>query len=181
VDRIETARLDLVAATVLLLDAELESRARLTELLQADVPEGWPPGEYDRAAIEFFRARLAERPDAAGWYCWYAVRRGDAGEPAVVVGTGGYFGPPDATGQVGVGYSIQPEFAGRGYATEMVRALVARAFATPGVRRVIARARPENRPSITVLERCGFVLSGPGPEPETVEYSASRPKEAQPR
>ena len=50
---LETERLRLAAATLDHLHAELESPKALGHLLHARVPEGWPPGEYDRTAIEF--------------------------------------------------------------------------------------------------------------------------------
>lgn len=170
-----TERLDLVAATLAHLEAELESPRRLEAMLGAQAPEGWPPGEYDRPAIEFFRDRLAENPAAEGWYGWYAIERAAGGEPNVLVGAGGYFGPPGADGVVEVGYSILPDFRGKGYATEIVRALVARAFETPGIARVIAHAFPSNAGSIKVLERAGFSAAGPGREPGTVLFVLDRP------
>jgi len=172
---IRTERLDLLAAAIDHLDAELESPSQLAALLGARVPEGWPPGEYDRTAIEFFRARLAENPEAAGWYGWYAVERAGEGRLATLLGAGGYYGPPSADGTVEVGYSILPGFQGRGFATELVRALVARAFATAGVTRVIAHTFPGNAGSVKALERSGFVLVGPDREPGTVQYAQSRP------
>ena len=162
---IASPRLELVPATVVLLDAELESPSTLALLLDAQVPGGWPPGEYDRPAIEFFRARLAENPDAAGWYGWYALLRAPGGQARIVIGAGGFCGPPDADGLVEIGYSIVPAFEKRGLATELVRALVSHAFETGRVRTIIAHTRPENAGSAKVLERCGFTLAGPGREP----------------
>jgi len=43
--KISTARIDLVAQTLPLVDAELQSNARLGLFLGARVPDGWPPGE----------------------------------------------------------------------------------------------------------------------------------------
>jgi RimJ/RimL family protein N-acetyltransferase len=172
---ISTSRLDLVATSTAHLDAELESTDRLARMLDAIVPPGWPPGEYDRPAIEFFRGRLEEDPDAVGWYTWYAVRRRPAGETAVVVGAGGYFGPPGPDGVVEVGYSIVESFRAQGFASELVEGLVARAFATPGVVRVVAVTYPENVGSVRVLERCGFTLDGPGREPNSSMFARTRP------
>jgi ribosomal-protein-alanine N-acetyltransferase len=172
--RIRTERLDLFAATLAHVEAELESPNRVGELLGAEVPASWPPGEYDRSAMEFFRARLSESPDAAGWYGWYAVLRPGPGEAAVVIGAGGYLGPPSPEGVVEVGYSIAPEYRARAFATELVQALVAHAFSDGRVVRVIAHTSAANAGSIKVLERCGFVLAGEGGEPETREYETQR-------
>jgi len=172
---IRTERLDLIAAALVHIEAELESPQRLAGLLNARVPEGWPPGEYDRPAIEFFRNCLIENPGAEGWYGWYAIERPTGGGQATLLGAGGYFGPPDADGVVEIGYSILPAFGGRGFATELVRALVARAFSTGGIRRVIAHTHPGNVGSVKVLERSGFVPAGPGREPGTVRFIRTLP------
>lgn len=171
---LQTDRLTLVAATLAHLEAELISPFELGRLLQAEVPEGWPPGEYDRAATEFFRARLLENPAAEGWLAWYAIHRPTPDRPLVVVGSGGYFGPPGPEGTVEIGYSMIPEFRGMGFATELVQALLRRAFSTQGIAQVIAHTHPGNLGSITVLERCGFSLVGPGAEPGTVRYIRPR-------
>lgn len=147
-------RLDLIATTPAHLEDELAGAANLGAMLDAEVPASWPPGEYDRDAMAFFRDRLVEGGEAAaGWYGWYAIDRSAA--PAQLVGAGGYFGPP-ADGRVEIGYSIAPEFHRRGYATELVEALVARAFAIDGLDTVIAHTTRANPASIGVLKKCGF-------------------------
>jgi RimJ/RimL family protein N-acetyltransferase len=156
VPRINAPRLELRPATLELLEAELISPARLGELLEAVVPEGWPPGEYDREAIRLFRDALAANPDLSGWYGWYALALG--GERNVLVGAGGFFGPPDRDGQIEIGYSVVKEAGGQGYATEMVRALAGHAFGTGRVRQILARTTAPNIGSIRVLERSGFSL-----------------------
>jgi len=165
-----SSRLDLIPATLECIEAELEAPAHLGRLLSVEVPASWPPGEYDRAAILFLRDRLVESPEAIGWYGWYAIQRGASGRPGILVGAGGFFGPPASDGVVELGYSIVPEFQARGLATEMVRALVAFALGNPGVKRVIAHTIPANAASIRVLERCGFRPGGPGRKPGTVRY-----------
>ncbi|MEO8103180.1 MAG: GNAT family N-acetyltransferase [Betaproteobacteria bacterium] len=167
---LRTERLNLVAAGLTQLDAELESTAALGRVLAAEIPSGWPPGEYDRGAVEFFRSQLAVNPQAVGWYAWYAVLRGDAARPAILAGAGGFFGAPDSNGVAEIGYSIVPEFRVRGLATELVAALVVFALDAPGMRLVVAHTKPENVGSIRVLERCGFRVVGPGDEPGTVCY-----------
>jgi RimJ/RimL family protein N-acetyltransferase len=150
-------RLDLIAATLDHVLAELESSASLAALLRAEVGSDWPPGEYDRGAQEFFRDRLQEGgEEVVGWYGWYAIRRATSELPAVAVAAGGYFGPPDENGDVEIGYSVVPSYRKQGYATEIVEALVHTAFTDSRVRRIIARTGTENQASKTVLERAGF-------------------------
>ena len=175
VDGIATSRLDLLPATVPRLEAELESDARLGLLLDAQVPYGWPPGEYDGPAIRYFLERLIENPDAVGWYGWYALLRSSAGGSRILVGAGGFFGPPNAEGLVEIGYSVLPAFEGRGFATELVRALVEHAFSDRRVRRIVAHTTKENIGSIKVLQRAGFTFAGTDQETGTVEYARQSP------
>jgi RimJ/RimL family protein N-acetyltransferase len=157
--RLETRQLTLVAATPALLDAELESPAHLAALLKAQVEPGWPPGEYDRAAQEFFRRQM-EKDGTAGWLVWYAIRRGTPEYPAVLVGAGGYGGPPDRDGGVEIGFSVLPGWQKRGYATEMARALIENAFSESKVEQVVAHTTEDNTASRRVLEKSGFVMTG---------------------
>jgi [ribosomal protein S5]-alanine N-acetyltransferase len=169
-ETIKTERLDLVASTASTLEAELESNRKLAGLLDAEVPDGWPPGEYDTHAIRFFLDLLQKNPDAAGWFGWYALLRVGINGRRVLVGAGGYFGPPGAEGVIEIGYSIVPAFERRGLATEMVGALVRNGFAHPGVKRIIAHTTPANAGSLKVLEKTGFVYAGPGRDDGTVQY-----------
>ena len=75
----------------------------------------------------------------------------------LAVGTIGFFGPPDDTGTVMIGYGLVPSARGRGYATEALRALVAYAFAQPSVRVLTADPLHDNTASHRVLEKAGFV------------------------
>jgi hypothetical protein len=53
---LESRRLTLIASTLVHLRTELESPEQLASLLNAVVSPEWPTGEYDRDAMEFFRA-----------------------------------------------------------------------------------------------------------------------------
>jgi RimJ/RimL family protein N-acetyltransferase len=162
-NRLQSDRLTLIAATLEHVRTELESPGQLATLLDAVVSTDWPTGEYDRDAMEFFRARFEEGgPAVEGWYGWYAVREADAEGPRALVGAGGYFGPPDAEGSVEIGYSILPGWQRRGYASELARMLVERAFTFANIERVIAHTTEANPASITVLLRCGFQAEGAG-------------------
>jgi RimJ/RimL family protein N-acetyltransferase len=171
-----TPRLDLVAATLEHLSAELESPARLAALLGAEVEAGWPPGEYDRDAQVFFRDALAAGGDeAVGWFGWYAVRRADAGRRAVVVGAGGFLGPPNDDGEVEIGFSVVDSWRGHGYASEMAAALVSIALADRRVARIVAHTTEANTASCGVLRRAGLQRVGAGPEPGSVRFELVRP------
>ncbi|MFD1543018.1 GNAT family N-acetyltransferase [Nonomuraea guangzhouensis] len=60
-------------------------------------------------------------------------------------------------GQGMIGYSLMPEFRGRGFMTRAVRLLVDWAFANTPLHRIVAGTDLGNQPSQQVLERAGFV------------------------
>ncbi len=154
-------RLDLIPASLEHVCAELEGPEGLADLLGVHVEPGWPPGDYDRNAQEFFRDLLKEGGNGlAGWLVWYGVLRGNASRPSMLVGAGGYFGPPEDDGTVEIGFSIMPSRRNSGYATELAVMLVSNAFRDPRVKRVIAHTVPGNLASANVLSRCGFSFEG---------------------
>lgn len=59
-------------------------------------------------------------------------------------------------GEAVLGYSLLPEYRGRGMATRAVRLLVDWAFAHSPLRRIVAGTNPANTASHRVLERTGF-------------------------
>lgn len=171
---IRTKRLKLVAATLTDVLAELSGREALASHLSVDVPLSWPPGEYDREAIEFFKYKLeAAAPEDHGWYNWYVMSISNAGRYSLVAGAG-FFGPLSSDGVVEIGYSVVPEARGQGYATEIVQALVEHAFENPAVRLVIAQTHEHNAASSSVLLRCGFRLVGPAAADGNILYEQPR-------
>ena len=59
-----------------------------------------------------------------------------------------------------LGYVLQPDHWGRGYATEAVRALLDLAFGPLGLHRVEATCDPDNAASARVLAKSGLTLEG---------------------
>lgn len=58
--------------------------------------------------------------------------------------------------QVEIGYTLSPEYQGKGYATEAVRAVIAYLFSELGKHRVSASVDPDNKKSVKLLEKLGF-------------------------
>jgi RimJ/RimL family protein N-acetyltransferase len=169
---IETLRLKLVSMTLEHVRTELEESSRLGALLGARIPEGWPPGEYDRDAMEFFRSRLeSDARRYGGWLAWYVMTR--AATPTLVAGAG-YMGPPEDE-TVEIGYSVVAEARGAGFATEIVEALVRHAFESDAVQRVVAETIATNAASQRVLERNGFKRTGVGRDADHVRFEKLRP------
>lgn len=160
---IETTRLKLIPATVALARAEIGDRGEFARLLGASVPDNWPP-ESAADALPLFLGWLEAAPDRVGWFGWYALAAGEGAAAPVLVAGGGFKGPPQ-DGTAEIGYSVLPQFQGRGYATEMVGGLVRWALDQPGVARVVAETEWANPASVRVLSKAGFAPAGPAPEP----------------
>lgn len=97
-------------------------------------------------------ADIAADPRAADW-----IARAAIAEPSgVIVGHGGFHGPPDADGVVEVAYTVAPEHRRRGYARAMLAELLRRADADPAVTAVRASIRPDNIGSKKVIAGFGF-------------------------
>ena len=82
-----------------------------------------------------------------------------------VVGSAGFKGPP-VDGVVEIAYGLNPEYQGKGYATEAAEALTAYAFESGKVRVVRAHTLPELNASGRVLTKCGFRHIGEVIDPE---------------
>ena len=171
---ITTPRLDLIPATVGLVQAELRGPEELGWRLVAEVPESWPPELYGRAAAEYTIARLGEGSEQTGWWLHYIVLKSTQSSRRTLIGTCGFKGPPTDDGTVEIGYGVLPEFRRQGYAAETAQGLIAHAFAHPEVTRVIAETFPDLFPSIGVLRKIGFSDVGEGSEPGVVRYELRR-------
>ena len=78
----------------------------------------------------------------------------------LAVGLMGIKDGPDEHGDLEIGYGLNPECWGEGYATEALQALLPYWQASPGVRHVTAETSVSNVASGRVLEKCGFVQVG---------------------
>jgi [ribosomal protein S5]-alanine N-acetyltransferase len=169
---IVTDRLTLAPATVELTRAALDGPEALGAALGASVPPTWPPEYMDAPAFEFTLRRLFEDPANAGWWLYFVLLRG--GSTPLLIGSSGYKGPPSEDGTVEIGYGIVSDQRRRGFASETVQGLLARAFALPAVHRVIAETLPELTPSIGVLRKSGFRFIGEGSEPRVIRFELPR-------
>jgi RimJ/RimL family protein N-acetyltransferase len=174
---IVTERLELVPATPELTRAALESEAALATGLGVFVPATWPPEFLDPPSLEFILERLAEGPQQAGWWLHFVIL-GQGPTGRTLIGSAGYKGPPTPDGTVEVGYGIVRDYQRQGYASEAVRGLLEHAFEVPAVQRVIAETLPELVPSIGVLRKRGFRLTGDGSEPGVIRFELTRAEHA---
>lgn len=169
---VESSRLVLVAANADLVRSDLEGVRPLSDMLDAQIPENWPPELYDREAMEF-ALRMLEDTTVPGWSFWYLIKRSE--NSPQLVGICGFKGRPDAMGSVEIGYSIIPQFRNQGYASEAVDRLVRWAFSHQTVQEVSAETLPYLQSSIRVMKKNGFDFVGAGSELGVVRYAVQRP------
>ena len=138
--------------------------AALTALIAGDLPaassaagqELSPFLVAERWLWEIRIAQIAGDPPSADW-----IARAAVAEPeGVVVGHGGFHGPPDARGMVEVAYSVDPAYRRRGHAKAILTGLLQRAEQDPRVRVVRASIAPDNAGSLATLAGFGFVQVG---------------------
>jgi ribosomal-protein-alanine N-acetyltransferase len=165
-----TPRMRLIASTAELVRAEIADRTEFGRLLGARIPTNWPPGEAADALPWFLERLEAAEPEDAGWYGFYGIVDSGEADAPVLVGGGGCLGPP-VDGVVEIGYSVLPEFHRRGYAAEMMKAIIEWIGRDPRVRLVRAETDPENLASRTLLSRLGFREAGSGRESSSVAYA----------
>jgi ribosomal-protein-alanine N-acetyltransferase len=169
---LESPRMTLVAATVDLVSSDIEGRASLAEMLEANVPDNWPPDLYDIEPLKFALRQLAERSEQ-GWSFWYLLTEIQGRNYAI--GICGFKGRPDASGSAEIGYSVLSQFRNQGFASEAVQRLLTWAFSHQSVNEVAAETLPHLQQSISVMKKNGFEFSGPGSEMGVVRYIVKRP------
>jgi RimJ/RimL family protein N-acetyltransferase len=133
-------------------DAEAISRYRSDP--EVNRQQGWERTDPEgvRADIEEMARRAPGEP--GGWV-QFSVEEREGGRLVGDVGLSPADGEP---GVVKVGYTIDPAFQGRGYATEAIRALLEYAFETLGADVIRAYASADNAASIRVAEHVGMRL-----------------------
>jgi RimJ/RimL family protein N-acetyltransferase len=144
----------IIATSPALLEIEEAGAAGLCRALAVAEPASWPPEFNGQPYRDWLRKLFAAHPGEPGYGGWYIVGVGE------LVGTCGFKGPPDTTGEVEIGYSVIEARRGRGFASGAVHLLTHRAFADPRVHSVAAETLPGQLASQAVLTRCGFVLLG---------------------
>lgn len=108
----------------------------------------------DEAALRFQFARaMGSRFSAEGDTFWCAVARQSDG---AVMGEVLLTLSSSHAAQAEVGYIFNPAYAGQGYATEAVRAMVDLGFTAGRCHRIFARLDTLNAGSVGIVERLGF-------------------------
>ena len=110
----------------------------------------------DLVAAEELQREIAQLFAERSLFQWGVVERGTS----AVIGTGTLAALSAEHRRAEIGFALARTAWGRGYAREVVAALLAFAFDTLGLHRVEADVDPRNAPSIRTLEGAGFVREG---------------------
>ena len=126
--------------------------------LSIELPDEFPrPGE--RRFLEYRLRQMREDARVEIWCPSVVVLDGR------MIGHAGYHGPPGANSTqnpdaVEFGYTIYPEWRGKGYATQAAITLMDLAEARAGIRHFVLSVSPENDPSLAIVRKLGFVKTG---------------------
>lgn len=144
------------------IEAALAGRhAEAAALIEATVPDEFPAAHDER----WLRMRLEQMqrdPDVRQWLGRALVLRAP---DRIMIGHAGFHGEPGVSGPgtpraLEIGYTVFPEYRGRGYATEAAATLMAWARRRHGIRHFIASVAPDNHASLAVVRKLGFVRTG---------------------
>ncbi len=96
-----------------------------------------------------------QHPEQLLWYTSWKICKAD---DLSVVGFAGFKGVHQEASEIG--YGIEEEYQGNGYATEAVQGLCNWAFSTELVHTIVAEAEAHNQASLKVLQKNGFLPTG---------------------
>lgn len=149
---IDTPRLRIMALTPeqfgLLLNRDKNLEKETGILFTIDY---WDNGTFE--AMRILYAEASSRPQEYLWYTsWHFLLKKENRS----IGSFCFKGSPDKNGEVEIGYGTDPQYRGKGYASEAVSALCRWAFRQKGVRHIMAETEKTNRASNRILEKCSM-------------------------
>ena len=166
-DNVIVVEMDFFSARLVLHPFSLEEAERVIQRVPSS-EDVWDPNYPLEDELDPLRSFVRDVRDGVepGPFSLYAIRY-RAGN--VAIGGIGFFGPPDESGAVEIGYGLVPSARGKGIATEaLVAALgIARQH---GALMVKADTNQENPASQRVLRGAGFAQTGRAGEQTYYSY-----------
>src|SRR6187402_2694578 len=157
VPSIRTPRFELVSMSLPFMEALARRDLGAAEhLIGAKVPTQMPDDLQ-----HFLEYRIVDLTVEPSWQPWLgrAIVLADPRAGRQVIGSIGFHAPPDASGQVEVGYRVEPGFRRQGVATEVVGSL----FEWHGVSTASPGSAPRLRPTTSLLRACWRNSASSGP------------------
>ncbi|MES1157015.1 MAG: GNAT family N-acetyltransferase [Alphaproteobacteria bacterium] len=167
---LDAPRLSLLALNTELAGLQASSRTAFFNALAVTHNAVWPPEPFGDAALAWSKDNLARDPDGVGWYGWTMLTNDDERLPPKLIGAAALVGRPDEDGDVELAFGLLPEYRGRGYGAEAVRALATWALAN-GARRVIVHLDAEDYFAARTLEKTGFSDTREPPYPGVARWA----------
>ncbi len=157
---ISTSRLLLVPISLPMLEAVLANqRSQAEAMIGASFPDAWPGEELISRAFPYSMDAVRSEPARRLWGDSLVVRRDLSGGRPRVVGSVIFHGRPD-DGVAEVGYGIDDDVRGQGFATEATSACVEWALREPGIAAVQATTFPWHLASLAVIRKLGMQPAG---------------------
>ncbi|XQY90094.1 GNAT family N-acetyltransferase [Metabacillus sp. HB246100] len=149
---LETERLLMITFTAEMMEQLLCDRSKFINEVPFEVADEFPLEVYQQF-FPYKVERFKKYPHENEWEGIIVLK-----EENKIIGDMGFKGGPDHAGVLDIGYSIVPEYRGRGFATEMGKEMVRWGFKDENVKTIIATSNPENIASKKVLEKIGFQI-----------------------
>jgi RimJ/RimL family protein N-acetyltransferase len=132
-------------------------RERAEAAIDAELPDGFPH-EGGKRFLALRLRQMREDPRFQEWPPHAVVLDGR------MIGHAGYHGPPGVNAKqipeaVEFGYTIEPDYRRRGYATAAATELMRRAEKR-GIRHFVLCTQPDNAPSLRIIRGLGFTQTG---------------------
>ena len=126
----------------------------------ADEKTQWDYGEpyypTPEAVRELFDTKYIVSYAKEDYYRWAVIEK-ESGE---CIGQVAIFSMDTGNRHGEIEYVVGPAFQGKGYATEMTKAVIAYAFDKINLHRIEIDCRTENEASRRVIEKCGLTYEG---------------------
>lgn len=165
-------RLSLLAFDHELAALQASSRTAFFNAIAVTHEPIWPPAPFEPSALAWAERHLAHDPDGVGWYGWALLANEGERSPPRILGIAALIGRPDDEGDVELAFGLLPEFRGRGYGGEAVRALSAWGLAN-GARRVVVHLDAEDAHTAQTLRQNGFCDTNEPPYPGVARWALS--------
>src|SRR5688572_27700075 len=114
---IKTPRLHLINADPEIIHHLWLGDDALAAYLNVNIPTPWT--EFGTAPFQYVLSRITEEPASMPWWSWMPIYEAEN----MLIGNSGYKGMP-ADGVVEIGYEVAEAYRGKGFATEIAKALV---------------------------------------------------------
>ena len=166
-DIISSPRLELIALSPYFLNASIRGDLETaSHSIGLDIPTEWLEAKW---LMEMRLEKMRENPVLEAWL----LRAVGLRETKSMIGFIGFHTLPGADylnsyapGSVEFGYTIFPNYRGKGYAGEAAKALMDWATREHGVTRFVVSISPVNGPSLRIAKKFGFRKVGSFTDPE---------------